>query len=352
MLVSPEGEAMMRDVAQLAASLRDEYEISMLGPPDERTRFVAAGATFARWRPEGFIGMGIAISRLRRLVERNRPDVVHAHGFPAIAVALGTFPNALARRTIATFHDPQRDKELPRKLVERKLPAYLRRGSALVATYASLARALERRLLLDDNAITVISHAVDEPPSDAPLTRPPARPGPVVGWSGSLSADRAWETAIDAFVKIHAANPSARMQVRGSGRARQFVIAHARHAGVADAVAFRGDIPVAELFAAVDLMVVPKSRDAQPQAPLEALLWGIPLVAANVGALAEALSPMETGWLVDDDADGFRLGIEQAWSHIDAAWSGAAAQRPAATRYGTTAVTEAYRELYREALSR
>jgi glycosyltransferase involved in cell wall biosynthesis len=109
---------------------------------------------------------------------------------------------------------------------------------------------------------------------------------------------------------------------------------------------------VAELFAAVDLMVVPKSRDAQPQAPLEALLWGIPLVAANVGALAEALSPMETGWLVDDDADGFRLGIEQAWSHIDAAWSGAAAQRPAATRYGTTAVTEAYRELYREALSR
>jgi glycosyltransferase involved in cell wall biosynthesis len=171
-----------------------------------------------------------------------------------------------------------------------------------------------------------------------------------VGWSGSLSADRAWETAIDAFVKVHAARPEARLQIAGTGRARQFIAAHARHAGVADAVEFRGDVGAAELFAAIDLLVVPMSRDAQPQAPLEALLWGIPAVAANVGALAEAVGPFTTGWLVDDDAEGFRLGIEDAWSKIDEAWAGAAAQRPAAATFGRERVTAAYRALYARAL--
>ncbi len=351
MLVSPEGDAMMRDVAALCTALRDEYEIRVLAVADERKRFEAAGAAFTRWRPAGFVGMGISISRLRRTVEREQPDVVHAHGFPAIAVALGTFPNRLAKRTIATFHDPQRDKELPKKLIERKLPAYLRRGAALVATYAALARALEARLLLDDGTIQVIPHAVAEPPAGTPLTRPPARPGPVVGWSGSLSADRSWETAIDAFVKVHAERPEARMQIAGTGRARQFIAAHARHAGVADAVEFRGEIGVAELFADIDLLVVPRSRDAQPQAPLEALVWGIPAVAANVGALAEAIGPFPTGWLVDDDAEGFRLGIEDAWSKIDEAWAGAAAQRVEAAPFGLERVLAAYRALYARALA-
>jgi glycosyltransferase involved in cell wall biosynthesis len=351
MLASPEGDAMLRDVAALCAALRDEYQIRVLAVNDERERFEATGATFDRWRPAGFIGMGASISKLRRTVEREGPEVVHAHGFPAIAVALGTFPNRLARRTVATFHDPQRDKELPKKLVERRLPGYLRRGAALTATYESLARALEQRLILDDGAIAVVPHGVDLPSGDAPLTRPPARPGPVVGWNGSLSADRAWETAIDAFVKVHARRPEARMQIAGSGRARQFIAAHARNAGVAGAVEFRGEIGAAELFAAIDVLIVPISRDAQPQAPLEALAWGIPVVAANVGALAEAVAPFPTGWLVDDDAEGFRLGIEDVWSKIDEAWAGAAAQRPGAAKFGRERTLEAYRERYRRALA-
>lgn len=351
MLASPEGDAMLRDVVALCAALRDEFEVRVLATNDERERFEGTGAVFERWRPSGFIGMGASISKLRRTVEREQPDIVHAHGFPAIAVALGTFPSRLAKRTIATFHDPQRDKELPKKLVERRLPGYLRRGAALTATYESLARALEERLILDDGAISVIPHGVELPPGDTPLTRPPARPGPVVGWSGSLSADRAWETAIDAFVKVRAQRPEARMQIAGTGRARQFIAAHARNAGVADSVEFRGDIGAAELFAAIDVLIVPISRDAQPQAPLEALAWGIPVVAANGGALAEAIGPFPTGWLVPDDAEGFREGIEAAWSRIDDAWAGAAAQRSAAAKFGRERTVEAYRERYARALA-
>ncbi len=354
LLVSPRGDAMIRDVLDLATQMRAEYDILVLASPSDKRRFRAAGLRARVWRPGGFIGMGIAVARLRRTMTGFAPDLVHAHGFPAIAVALGTFPASLSRRTIATFHDPQRDKELPQKLVERKLPGYLRRAAHLCATYPSLARALEKRLQLDDGAIEVVPHAVAVPlDAGTPLVRPAARSGPVIGWRGYLSADRSWETAIDAFAKLRETLPNARMEVAGAGRARNFVVAHARHLKLSAVVHFRGDVPAAELFANIDLLAVPISNDAQPQAPLEALVAGIPVVAANGGALRDAIAPLQTGWLVPDDTAGFVDGLTDAWSKIDLAWDGAADQRAAAReRYGRDVVAARYRAIYDSVLAR
>jgi glycosyltransferase involved in cell wall biosynthesis len=352
-LVSPGGTAMYRDVAEMCAALRDEYEIMVLASPEERQRFMIDGIAYTRWRPAGFIGMGISVSRLRRIAQRFEPDVVHAHGFPAASVALGTFPAELAARTVVTFHDPQRDKELPKKLVERRFPAYLARAAAVVATYPSLARTLGTRLGVPPDTFTIIPHGVPLPVrgSGAPLARPALRSGPLVGWLGSLAADRAWETAIDGFKAVLARYPDARLEIGGTGRARQFIAAHVRHQKLTGAVTFRGDIEAAELFTGIDVLVVPISRDAQPHPPLEALVAGVPLVAGNAGALADAVGDMPTGWLVDDDPDGIAAGVADAWEKIDEAWLGANEQRGvAAERYSRDAVLARYRKIYERAM--
>lgn len=348
MLVSVQGDAMARDVLELCEALRDRYDILALVPTDAKRRFADAGLPTKVWRPGGFIGMGIAVSRLRGVVTKFKPDIVHAHGLPAMAVALGTFPGSLAAKTIGTFHDPQRDKELPQKLVDLKLPGYLRRARGLVATYPTLARGLETRLALDADSIAIVPHGVPLPlDGGAVLERPAQRPGPIIGWRGSLSADQSWETAIDAFALVHARYPDARLEIAGGGRARQFVAAYVREKKLASLVNFRGEIAAADLFATIDLLAVPISRDAQPQAPLEALVAGVPVVAANVGALADALGSCETGWLVPDDAAGFAEGIDAAWSTIDDAWSGAARQRAAARdRFARDVVVRAYVDAY------
>jgi len=352
-LVSLDGAAMARDVAEHCAALGTAYEIEALVPRDEIERFRSIGVAATAWRPAGIVGMAQSVSSLRKTATRFAPDVVHAHGFPAVAVALGTFPASLASRTIATFHDPLRDKELPSKLVDRKLPGYVRRAAALTATYPSLARGLEERMMLDDGAIAVVPHGVAlglDP--GAPLARPAGRAGPIVGWRGMLSADRSWETAIDAFKLLHERFPDARMEISGSGRARQFVAAHVRQQKLAEFVAFRGDEAAEDFFGAIDLLAVPRSRDAQPQAPLEALCYGIPVVAANAGALADALATREVAWLVPDDAEGFAEGLGDAWSRIEGAFVGAQAQRAAArAAYAREAVTAQYRGLYGSARS-
>lgn len=219
-LVSPDGDAMMREVYETVLTMRDRHDVLVLAAPSERERYEQAGIAYRSFRPASIFGMATSISRLRRSVQRFVPDVVHAHGFPAVAVSLGTVPAALAARTIATFHDPQRDRELPQKLVERKLPAYLRRAAALTVVYPTLVERLRDRGLIGGDEPLLIPHGVDVDPAEAPLARPPARPGPIVGWHGRLAADRAWETAIDGFALVRTAYPDARLELAGGGRAR------------------------------------------------------------------------------------------------------------------------------------
>jgi glycosyltransferase involved in cell wall biosynthesis len=326
-LVSPFSEAMKRDVFETASILRERYELRLLVPRDEVKAFEQLGAPVESWRPVGLRGVFFGIRTLRRVTEAFQPDVIAAHNFSAAALALGTYPQKYASRTVVTLHDTLRERELPRKLIDVRLGKDLLRAGKLVAVSPSFGRALERRFGFPEGQIAIVPHGVTPPLNGKELARPAGRAGPLLGWAGPLGADRAWEVAIDALALVRKTHPDARLALAGSGRARQFVAAHARERKVAGAVEFRGDIPIADLFSSIDLLVLPGTRDLEPHVLLEALVSGVPVVAANTGALADVLAPYEGEWLVPDDAEGVAQGIRDAWNGIDAAWSAAMAQR-------------------------
>jgi len=62
--------------------------------------------------------------------------------------------------------------------------------------------------------------------------------------------------------------------------------------------------PLLRLFAEADLFVFPTRGDCLPLAVMEALASGLPVVTTNVGALAEAVTHGETGWVVPPDDPG------------------------------------------------
>ncbi|MGP6157703.1 MAG: glycosyltransferase family 4 protein [Vulcanimicrobiaceae bacterium] len=348
-LVSPQGEAMARDVQQLCIGLGEDYQIEVLAAKAWQPLFAPLGLRLHVWEPLGILRMALALRNLREAVERFRPDVVHVHGFAAAAAALGTFPQEYASRTITSFHDPLREHEVPRKMLELRFPQYAQRAARLTAAYPALARSLEKRFALDEDSVAVIPHSVAAPPLDSrEVGRPPGRAGPVLGWIGKLAGvERAWRTAIEALAIVRRDAPDARLEIAGSGPARQFVSAHARFEKVPEVVKLCGDVAPAAMFAGIDLLLVPASRNAEPQPLLEALVWGVPVIAANAGALADTLREFETGWLVPNDPQGFADGIQAAWSDIDAAWSGAMSQREAARqRYDREVVVARYCELY------
>ena len=55
------------------------------------------------------------------------------------------------------------------------------------------------------------------------------------------------------------------------------------------------------LFAQADLFVFPTRGDCLPLAVMEALAAGLPVITTTVGALPEAVTHGETGWVVPPD---------------------------------------------------
>lgn len=111
-------------------------------------------------------------------------------------------------------------------------------------------------------------------------------------------------TAIEALARC--GNESLRLAVAGRDRRTRRFIAHARRAGVAQQVQFlgpRGD--VRPLYAAADCLLLPTRYDPFPNAALESMAMGVPVIVSRRCGVAELVSPGENGWLCEpDDASG------------------------------------------------
>jgi glycosyltransferase involved in cell wall biosynthesis len=326
--VSAGGHAMRRSVNETIQAARDRYTLRVLAPDREAQMIRPLGIPVETWKPAGLFNVLRSIGAMRRTVERYDPDVVCAFGWTAGAVALGALPGKYASKTVVVLGDPIRDGEMPKPFLEKRLPELFARPAEIVVTYEKLRRGLIAGFNVDPERITL-----DVPPV-APLTPPnleraPGRPGPIIGYVGPLDAERAWEVAIDALAQILPKHPHARLWFANGGRVTQLVRQHARLMKVTDYITFYDDLPTAELFAGVDMLVAPRVRDGLPYAPLEALVSGIPFVAANNDGMGDVLLPY-AGYLVPDNPEGLAAGIVGTWSSIDEAWANASAQRAAA----------------------
>jgi glycosyltransferase involved in cell wall biosynthesis len=316
---------MRRTVAETISAAAGRYTLRALAPDREAQGIRPLGIPVETWKPAGLFNVLRSIGALRRAVERYDPDVIHAFGWTAGAVALGALPGRYAARTIVFLQDPIRDGEMPKPFLEKRLPDLLARPAEIVVAYEKLRLGLIAGFNVPADRITLDVVGV-RPLTPPNIARAPARPGPIIGFIGALDAERSWEVAIDALAQLLPAFPHARLWFANGGRVVPLVRQHARTMRVIDAITFYDDLPAAELFAGVDLLVSPRVRDGVPYAPLEALVSGIPIVAANNDGMSDLLAPY-AGYLVPDDAAGIAAGIEGTWNDIETAWAKAGAQR-------------------------
>ena len=97
------------------------------------------------------------------------------------------------------------------------------------------------------------------------------------------------QTLVEAFARVLAARPGARLLVAGSGAERERLEARAAELQLGPSLRFLGLVPneqVAELQAAADLFVLSSVLEATPTVALEALASGTPVVSTdNPGGL-------------------------------------------------------------------
>lgn len=112
-----------------------------------------------------------------------------------------------------------------------------------------------------------------------------------VVYAGRLVQEKRVDVLIDAFARLLRERPTARLYIAGEGpdhaRLRQQVTTQR-----VDRVQFLGLLPKSEvhrLLAGADLLVLPSRFEGFPMVALEALAYGVPVVASDVGGIREIL---------------------------------------------------------------
>jgi nucleoside-diphosphate-sugar epimerase len=104
---------------------------------------------------------------------------------------------------------------------------------------------------------------------------------------------------IEAFPRIHAAVPAARLLVVGDGAEREALETQARRLGISPFVIFAGmHEDIAAHLRLCDVAVVASTDDGLSLAAMEALSAGVPLVATRMGGLSSIVRDGENGLLV------------------------------------------------------
>jgi len=282
----------------------------------------------------------IAFARWCRQVEAR---VVHACELYANLFALpgATLAGAPVRignrRELATA-----DKSAAQLACQRT--AY--RLAHVVVANSDAASALLRREGVPPHKIRTIANGLDITQFAPPAHRPDVRRILIVA---NLRPEKGHDLLIDASVRIADRHPAVEFQVAGDGPLRDDLIARAVANGVRDRFHFlghRNDVPA--LLAASDLFVLPSRSEASPNAVIEAMAAGLPVVASRMGGIPELITPGVTGELVPPgDATGLAeclMSLIERPAHRHAL--GSAARAHVARRYSFDRMVASFEELY------
>lgn len=323
---------------------QSELLITELARRGVRQQLVHLPGNPLRERCQAIGGLGLTEVKGRAFgasLAARRYDILHAHEAKAFYAALlanlvSGKPYVLTRRV----PNPQRPS-LARRI------AYARAGCLAGVSHA-VANNVHRLYPSIDVQVVPDAHA-SLPSNEAAATAIRDRfPGKVlIGHVGALDdSHKGQRTLLAVARRASVERPDWQFVFCGDGKDEAVLRAEAADL---ENVVFAGfvDNP-GDYLASFDIFAFPSNFEALGSSLLDALYFGLPVVASDVGGIPEFIEDGVNGFLVAaGDADAMFNRIEHIL--IDAAMraSMAAANREKAARYDASAMADAYLEIYR-----
>ena len=171
----------------------------------------------------------------------------------------------------------------------------------------------------------------------------------------NLRPEKGHDVLLDVARLVLARFPDARFELVGDGPERPRLVARAEALGIAGAVSFLGHTDeVAGQFAQADISALPSRTEAFPNAALEAMASGLPVVASAVGGLVELVDDRRTG-LLTPAGDPTALAGRLCELMADGAWGarlGRAARAAVEARFSFDRMTDGVERVYLAELAR
>lgn len=308
------------------------------------------------------------LPRLVRQLRRWRTDVVLVSHHHRASLVLGRVAARLAgaRASVVAAHGmdlvPLGHRVLPRSTVQT-----LRWASALVMLAPSQADYLHRlegvgRSWSSRTREVVIANGIPLPPAPSPADRSQARAllgldehAFVAGIVARLAKDKGHHVLLEAFARVVAVHPTARLVVVGSGDRDAFLRQQAVDLGLEQAVLFTGvRRDVARLMPAFDVACLPSVHEAAPITIIEAMAAAVPVVASRVGAIPDLVGDGREGLLVPVGDSAALAGalLELAEDPDRRGEMGAAARLRAERDFTIEGTARGYEQLVKELVQR
>jgi glycosyltransferase involved in cell wall biosynthesis len=336
-----------RSLANLVASLSPQLEVTIMGVERRVVDEIAAGRRQARTQVLPFVTSRYdapSVLAHAKALLAHRADVFHANLISPWSCQMAIFLAVLVPRTrvVAVEQLPVPPANAQQRRVKRLLAPRL---AAHVAVGERSAREVERIVGLRPGSVRTIHNGV--PDIDLPSPGPRYDAGLTIGAVGRLEAQKGFDILLRALARL----PQASATFVGEGRERSPLERLAAELGVADRVRWVGwsETPRAHL-SGFDVLAFPSRFEGFPLAVLEAMLAEVPVVASDVGSLAEVVRHRDTGLLVPREDPG---ALAEALDYLlsDAgrrAAMGKRARTLVLERYTAAAMARSFESLYAE----
>jgi len=296
-----------------------------------------------------------AAARVARELRARDVAIVHGYLFEgnllaALAGRMGRRPVTLVSKRSLDRYD-RLDRRLAAALSNRLADRVTVNATAVRDLVAEHEWCPASKMVLIPNGVALPQRTATTPGA-AERTAPR---GPVVGMVGRLGWKKGYPHALHAAAIVRAAVPGVRFDVVGDGDQRSELEDLVRSLRLDETVRFLGKRrDVADLMAGFDCYVLSSVIEGMPNALLEAMALGRPVVTTSAGGSAEVVVDGESG-LVVPPADPQALADAIVRVLRDPALAGRlgeAAERRVRSAFDLSAMLGSIERLYRDQLAR
>jgi len=262
---------------------------------------------FHKWKP---LDRSLrSIINLYRIVKNERPDIVHSHGITE-NIVMGIIGPLLKIPTVATYHTNPFDKYKYEKSIRRKIERYIyelvyidfltkivSRNFAYITVISEDLRKSFVQRGYKESKIRVVYFGVDVRENDIKFKLKKRRE-PSILFIGRVSGEKGCDCLLRACKRIRDQGKSFKLTLVGDGEIKVFSDM-AVELGIDGRIQFTGfRREVSGFLKESEIFVLPSRGEGLPISVLEAMAYGLPVVASNVGGIPEAIQEGENGYLV------------------------------------------------------
>lgn len=296
--------------------------------------------------------MVLGVRRAITALHRTQPfDLINAHWMYPDGVAAARLGAQLGIPVVLTGLGCDVNDDLGHPTKRARILASTRAAAAVTAVSQPLADRLE--------AAGVPRHKLHVIPNGVDTTRFSPRErfasrrtlglddSPLVVCVSRLSHEKGVDILIDAVRSLHASMPAVRVAVVGEGAEHEALERRIADSGLIGVVRLVGVVPheaVPTWMSAADVVCMPSRREGHPNAAMEALACGRPLVASRAGALTTLVTAARGITVAPGDPEALGGALAAALSRSWDATSIAASMRDDSWARAAQGYVRVYRE--------